>query len=135
MVGENQTFPPFDVDKFRTKHPHHFPNLTDEQLEGFWEQTFLFHSPVFEPDGSLSWKEEQLLFLLVCHLATLAERGNTAGIGAVNSASEGGVSVSFSGAHSSGNGWWFEQTPCGAAYWQYIRRMSRGGIYFAYKPK
>lgn len=123
--------PPFDVADFREKHPHTFPSFTDEQLNAFWIQACMVHS--VPSDGSeLDWKEKELMYMLVCHIATLSERGSGAGVGAVNSASEDGVSVSFSGSPASERSWWFNQTPCGAMYWSMIQRRCRGGYYFAY---
>lgn len=65
---------------------------------------------------------------LICHLLTLRSRGDVAG--AVTSASEGSVSASFSPLTSRGQGAeWFNQTACGAMFWQIVRRYRRSLVY------
>ena len=59
-------------------------------------------------------KRETLYFLLVCHIATLSSRGDGL-VGMITSATEGKVSVSVA---ALANANWFNQTACGAMYWQ-----------------
>ena len=72
-------------------------------------------------------EKENLLFMLVCHLATLASRGSA---GSMTSAKEGEVQVSFAAPTATGDAAWYNTTPCGAAYWQIIKKYRLGGMWF-----
>ena len=81
----------------------------------------------FEPErGILS--RQTLLWLIVCHLATLAlwPMGQS---GPVSSATEGSVSTSFSLPQNTGRAFW-SQTPCGQTFWQAVQPYVVGGRYF-----
>lgn len=56
---------------------------------------------------------------LVAHLLALAQRGANGGVGAVNAASEGSVSVGFQGLNAK-SGSWFNQTPYGSMFWRLV---------------
>ena len=80
----------FDVTKFRAIYPQ-FANLTDEQLS-FMAENALIISGLDVDDRIPAEKKYNLWYMLICHLATLAERGTA---GALASATEGSVSASF----------------------------------------
>ncbi len=71
--------------------------------------------------------KESLLWLLVCHLASLEERGNAL-VGSLSSASEGSVSSSFEFAQKL-DAAWFNQSQCGASYRQIIQPYPKAKYY------
>ena len=110
--------------------------LTDAQLQQAFEVACLLlnntdSSPVpYNPDKGIM-DRRTLLWLIVCHLATLAlwEPGQS---GPLASASEGGVSASFAVPQIQGKEYW-NMTPCGQSYWQAIKAYTLGGRYFGMK--
>ena len=116
----------FDVEKFRAVYPQ-FASLSDAQLEFMWENALIIsgiEGDTRVPEG----QKENLLFMLVCHLATLATRGTA---GAMTSAKQGEVQVTYASVPSrSDDADWFNLTPCGSAYWQAIKRYRLGGLWF-----
>ena len=120
----------FDVDAWREKYPTLSDKFTDAQLQQFFDiaSTLLLDNT----DKSIIKDEtaRALLYdLLVCHLATLADRGTTI-TGSLTSASQGGVSASFSPPTSSDAlSAWYMQTQCGSAYWRYMQAFKKGGFY------
>jgi hypothetical protein len=116
----------FDVTKFRAIYPQ-FANLTDEQLE-FMAENALIISGLDVDDRIPADKKYNLWYMLICHLATLAERGTA---GALASATEGSVSASFQQMQQTGgDGDWYNLTTCGSAYWQIIKKYRLGGLWF-----
>lgn len=114
----------FDVDAFREAYPQ-FVAFTNAQLHNaFTIATLILDNSDASNVPDIS-RRALLLNLLVCHLCTLAQRGNV--VGTQTNASEGSVSVAFSlPAHI--NGAWFAQTPCGLTFWQ-VTTALRGGRY------
>lgn len=115
----------FDVEKFRAVYPQ-FANLSDTQLEFMWENALII-SGIEEDTRIPEGQKENLLFMLVCHLATLATRGTT---GTIAGATQGSVSVSYTAPMYTGDAAWYNSTPCGAAYWQIIKKHRLGGLWF-----
>lgn len=128
----------FDSQDFLEAYPQFAPNgrqlLTDAQLRQAFDVACLMldnsdGSPVpYDPDREIMIRRT-LLWLIVCHLATMAlwPAGQA---GAMSSATEGSVSVSFSAPASQGKAFW-NQTPCGQTYWQAIQKYLAGGRYYA----
>lgn len=118
----------FDVDEFRAIYPH-FTDITDTQLEHYFEDATLYLDNSDSSRVQDLTLRKSMLYKIVCHLATLAQRGGGV-TGALTSASEGSVSASYSpltgGSESAA---WWNQTACGAAFWQMWRRFTRGGLY------
>lgn len=115
----------FDVEKFRAVYPQ-FASLSDAQLEFMWQNALIIsgiEGDTRVPEG----QKENLLFMLVCHLATLAVRGTT---GAMTGATQGSVSVTYATPTYTGDAAWYNLTPCGAAYWQIIKKCRLGGLWF-----
>lgn len=115
----------FNVEKFRTIYPQ-FAEVPDAQLEFIWENALMI-SGIEEDTRVPESQKENLLFMLVCHLATLATRGT---VGAVAGAAQGSVSVTYTTPTYTGDAAWFGLTPCGSAYWQVIKRYRLGGLWF-----
>ena len=128
----------FDAQAFLEAYPKFAPGgkplLTDGQLEQAFEVACLLldntdASPVpYDPERGIL-KRRTLLWLIVCHLATLA-LWPTGQSGPVASATEGSVSTSFSLPTATGKAFW-NATPCGQTYWQAIQPYLAGGRYFA----
>ena len=115
----------FDIEKFRTIYPQ-FAEIPDATLEFMWTNALMISG--IEDDTRIpEAQKENLLFMLVCHLATLAQRGTA---GAMSSATEGSVSVSYSSPQYGKESDWYMTTPCGAAYWQIIKGHRYGGMWF-----
>lgn len=115
----------FDINAFRAIYPQ-FADVSDATLEFYWQNALLISGLADNPDYTDAEKQN-LLYMLVCHLATLAQRGTA---GAMTNATEGSVSVSFSVPTSGEEASWYMLTPCGAAYWQVIKGQRAGGMWF-----
>lgn len=119
----------FNPDEFREQRPV-FSDLTDATLGYYFSQAELFcYATDFEnvEGSSVSYDlRKAILYALVCHLATLEERG-TGVTGSIASATEGSVSVSYNnGMSSSGNesADWLNQTQCGSYAWTLMRKLT-----------
>ena len=116
----------FDITRFRTVYPQFAETPPDASLEFMWQNALIISG--IEQDSRIPEAEkENLLFMLVCHLATLASRGSA---GAMTSAKQGEVQVSFAAPTATGDAAWYNATPCGAAYWQIIKKYRLGGQWF-----
>jgi hypothetical protein len=116
----------FDVDNFRTIYPQ-FTMFTDAQLT-FMAENALIISGLDQDSRIPAAQKRNLWYMLICHLATLADRGTA---GALVSATEGTVSASFGQMlQKGGDADWYNSTPCGAAYWQIIKKFRLGGLWF-----
>lgn len=119
----------FNAEAFKEENPE-FENLSDAKLQGYFNNACLF---LDNTDRSLVAdivERSTLLNLLVCHLATLGQRG-TKVVGAMTSASEGSVGASFS-VPDWGKGNWFAQTQAGLMFWQATMKYRVGGRFHAY---
>lgn len=118
---------------FRAAYPQ-FDALTDAQLNQAFDVACLIldntdSSPVpYCPDEGINHRKT-LLYMLVCHISTLAMRGDGA-VGNLTSATEGSVTATFA-APVIADAEWFTQTPCGLAYWQATARYRMGGRWYA----
>lgn len=120
----------FDYVGFIELYPQ-FANITEEQTLYFFAQAEAFcNNTAQSPVTNLAIREV-LLNLLTCHIATLALRGDQ--VGAVASAGEGSVNVSFS-LPTNPNAAYFAQTQCGYTYWQ-MSLPYRGFRYFGTRKK
>ena len=116
----------FNIQLFRSVYPQ-FEALSDEQLTFMWQNALMI-SGLADDTRIPESQKQNLLFMLVCHLATLAQRGTA---GALTGATEGSVSASFSTLQGKGDDAdWFNLTPCGSAYWQVIKKYRLGGLWF-----
>lgn len=120
----------FDITAFRAAYPN-FSTVTDDQLTAFFNVAEMILDNTTASRVSDTDERRILLWMLVCHLATLSLRGNAA-VGAISSASEGSVSTSFAQLPITNASWWYLQTPCGATYWQATAKYRQGGRYFVY---
>lgn len=108
--------------------------LTDAQLAQAFEVACLLLDNTdkslvpYDPDKGILVRKT-LLYLLVCHLATLAlwPLGQS---GPMSSATEGSVSTGFSLPTGTGDAY-YNQTPCGQTFWKLMRSYTAGGRYYA----
>ncbi|MDE9557319.1 DUF4054 domain-containing protein [Xenorhabdus bovienii] len=126
----------FDSGEFLKLYPRFAGALTEGQLQQAFDVACLLldnsdNSNIpYEPDGIQERKT--LLYLLVCHIATVTLWGNNNQAGPMSNASEGSVSVSFA-VPDVANSSWLKTTPCGQMYWQATRKYVVGGRYSAVK--
>lgn len=127
----------FEPELFRAEHPKFTEALvSDAQLFGFFKTACEYidntetSSIPYDPDKGV-FTRERMLYLVVCHLATLSLWPLGAG-GPMSNASEGSVSVGYS-TMSWTSGQFWNQTPCGQEVWLLIQRLCAGGRYYAAK--
>ena len=120
----------FDEDYFLSIYPQFKDKLTTEQLQNAFDIACIICNNTdsslipYDPDTNI-YTRRSLLYLLLCHLSTLALRPFDQA-GPTASATQGSVSVSFQ-MPSAMDSSYFSQTPCGSTYWQLIRQYSIGG--------
>lgn len=127
----------FNPTQFRTFYPRFTDDLiTDEQLDNLFQLACTFINNTdnsrfpYDPDQNV-YTRAQMLYLLVCHLATMELWGNGQP-GPLTSATQGSVSVGFQAIVM----WsqpWFSQTPCGRTLLQLLLPYALGGKIFT-KP-
>ena len=123
----------FDPQEWLEAYPQFKDKLTDAQLENAFGIACLLldntdASPVpYDPAKGIETRKV-LLWLLVCHLTTLAMRP-VGQAGALTSATEGSVSTGFQ-IPTTPNAQYFMQTSCGQSYWQALRKFVVGGRYY-----
>lgn len=122
----------FDVSLFREQRPQ-FSDTTkysDAFLQNCFDEAALICNNTnasivpYSPSNNIN-DRQILLYLLTCHIATLATSGQ---VGTVTSATEGSVSAGFYIDQRKGAAW-FTQTQCGYTYWQMIQKYKLGGIF------
>lgn len=124
----------FDPDEFREIYPQFAsgasaPAFSDAQLAHAFDVACLVvdnseRSRVpYNPPAVTARKV--ILYMLVCHLCTLAQRGGGI-VGTMTNAAEGSVSAAFA-APTNPNAQWFNQTQCGATAWQLLSGFMLGG--------
>ena len=125
---------PWDEDQFLSRYPQFTDKLTSAQLEQAWELACLLQRN--DAESMIPWAPDKgiftrraILYLLMCHVCTLALRPYDQA-GPAQSAAEGSVNVSFA-VPQRPDSFYFCQTPCGATYWQLIQQYAKGGYYFA----
>ena len=74
-------------------------------------------------------ERKTLLYMLVCHIATLQQRG-TGMVGLLTSATEGKVSVGLQAYTNNPN--WYSQTQCGSMFWLATAKYRVGMRYIGY---
>lgn len=112
------------------------PLFTDAQLQQAFDVACLLLDNTntsvvpYAPEQGITTRKT-LLYLLVCHLVTLAlwPAGQS---GPASSATEGSVSVSFAAPPVTGRDYYL-LTPCGRTFWQAIQPYVAGGRYYAAK--
>lgn len=116
----------FNINKFRENYPQ-FVNVSDNMLENFFLVACQFCDNTTNSLVTNLAERSILLDLLVCHIATLHQRGSMVGI--LQSATQGKVSTSFAVPINLN---WYQQTQCGYIYWQMTLKYRVGGRYYGY---
>lgn len=111
----------FNPENFRTLYPQ-FTDLTDAQLTIYFNRACLLLDNSPRSRVTNLTEREMLLNFLVCHIATLIERGDT-GTNYLTSTTEGSVSASF-GQLPDMN--WYKLTPCGYLFWLSTAKYRQG---------
>jgi hypothetical protein len=121
----------FDPQEFLTLYPQ-FQNVFNvAQLNQFFNVAcMLCNNTENSPIADLN-ERKTLLYMLVCHIATLMQRG-TAMPGLITSATEGKVSVGLQAYTNNPN--WFNQTQCGSMYWLATAKYRVGMRYVRWIP-
>ena len=119
----------FNADEFLALYPQFQNVFTPSQLGQFFNVACLLcnntdNSPVADLN-----ERKMLLYMLVCHIATLMQRG-TAMPGLITSATEGKVSVGLQAYTNNPN--WYNQTQCGSMYWLATAKYRVGMRYVPY---
>ena len=127
----------FNATEFRTFYPKFTEELiSDEQLDNLFQLacTFIDNTDKsrfpYDPYRNI-YTRKQMLYLLVCHLATM-ELWGAGQSGPLTSATQGSVSVGFQSMDMWGQPW-FSQTPCGRTILQMLMPYALGGRIFT-KP-
>jgi hypothetical protein len=127
----------FNATEFRTFYPKFTEELiSDEQLDNLFQLacTFIDNTDKsrfpYDPNRNI-YTRKQMLYLLVCHLATM-ELWGAGQSGPLTSATQGSVSVGFQSMDMWGQPW-FSQTPCGRTLLQMLMPYALGGRIFT-KP-
>ena len=121
----------FDPAEFLAMYPQFQNVYTPEQLGTFFNVACMICDNTENSLVKDLTERKTLLYLLVCHIATLQERG-TAIVGTITSASKGGVSVSLQPYTNNPN--WYTQTQCGSTYWLLTQKYRTGMRYVDWIP-
>lgn len=124
----------FNITEFRAFYPKFTDEqITDEQLINLFQLacTFIDNTDSsrfpYDPERNVHTRK-QLLYLLVCHLATM-ELWGAGQAGPLTSATQGSVSVGFQSVDMWGQSW-FSQTPCGRTLLMMLQPYALGGRIF-----
>lgn len=119
----------FNAEEFKTLYPE-FANVPNETLQNYFNAATLLCDNTPQSLVTDIAERKMLLYMLVCHIATLKERGNAI-VGTITSAAEGKVNVSVTPLVNAN---WYQSTACGALYWQATAKYRRGIRYVKYCP-
>ncbi len=127
MLQSNEENSAFNLIEFREMYAQ-FENVSDNKLKHLYRLSILiFAQSDNQSQNRDAETKESLLWLLVCHLASLDERGNDL-VGSLSNASAGSVSTSFEITQQF-DAAWFNQTQCGASYRQIVQPYPKARYY------
>lgn len=115
----------FDPEEFKTLYPE-FSNTSDGVLENYFNAACLLLNNTKNSLVTDLNERKTLLYLLVCHIATLKSAGNKT-VGILTGATEGKVSTSFTPLNNAN---WYQLTQCGNLYWNATAKYRRGIRYY-----
>lgn len=119
----------FDADEFLSIYPQFQNVFTPEQLGIFFNAACLLLDNTENSKVTDLTERKTLLYMLVCHIATLQQRG-TGMVGLLTSATEGKVSANLQAYTSNPN--WYSQTQCGSMFWLATAKYRVGMRYIGY---
>ena len=121
----------FDAIEFLALYPQFNNVFTPEQLTQFFNVACLLCDNTGNSKITDLAERKTLLYMLVCHIATLQQRG-TGMVGLLTSATEGKVSVGLQAYTNNPN--WYSQTQCGSMYWLATAKYRVGMRYVPWTP-
>jgi hypothetical protein len=105
-----------DKTKFLELYPEFTGQVSDAQFANYSVMALqFFDAAKYQIPPAV---QDTYYYLIMAHLISLGQRGGSGGVGAVNSASEGTVSVGFTTLNNIN---WWQQTSYGAMFWQLIK--------------
>ena len=119
----------FDAEEFLALYPQFQNVFSPEQLGIFFNAACLLWDNTENSQVNVLTERKTLLYMLVCHIATLQQRG-TGMVGLLTSATEGKVSVGLQAYTSNPN--WYSQTQCGSMFWLATAKYRVGMRYIGY---
>lgn len=119
----------FSADEWLGMYPQFQNVFTPMQLQVFFDAACLLCNNTKNSIVKDLDERKMLLYMLVCHIATLQQRG-TGMVGLLTSASEGKVSVGLQALAN--NAGWYGQTQCGNMYWMATAKYRVGMRYVPY---
>lgn len=129
----------FSADNFRLYYPKITADLvSDEELQVQFDVACSFinntdNSPFpYNPLAGVTTRKT-MLYLMMCHLLGSVSTVPLGQAGVAQSASQGSVSVGFSGVNTAQFGMWLTETPCGRALWQLMRPYALGGLHVTHE--
>lgn len=111
----------FDPVEFGILYPQYAELGANTLCTYFEAATLLLDNTKNSPVRDLG-ERQMLFYLLVCHIAALRQRGESIS-GTITGAAEGKVNVSVA---PLANANWYNQTACGAIYWQATSKYRLG---------
>lgn len=121
----------FDAEEFLALYPQFQNVFTPEQLGIFFNAACLLLDNTEKSKIKDLTERKTLLYMLVCHIATLQQRG-TGMVGLLTSATEGKVSANLQAYTSNPN--WYSQTQCGSMFWLATAKYRVGMRYIGWTP-
>lgn len=121
----------FNAEEFLALYPQFQNVFTPEQLGVFFNAACLLLDNTKNSKVKDLAERKTLLYMLVCHIATLQQRG-TGMVGLLTSATEGKVTVGFQAFTNNPN--WYNQTQCGSMYWLATAKYRVGMRYVPWSP-
>ena len=121
----------FNATEFLALYPQFNNVFTPEQLQQFFNVACMLCDNTNNSKVTDLTERKTLLYMLVCHIATLMQRG-TGMVGIISSATEGKVSVGLQNVINNPN--WYNQTQCGSMYWLATAKYRVGMRYVRWFP-
>lgn len=121
----------FDATEFLALYPQFNNVFTPGQLTQFFNVACMLCDNTKDSKVTDLTERKTLLYMLVCHIATLMQRG-TGMVGIISSATEGKVSVGLQNVINNPN--WYNQTQCGSMYWLATAKYRVGMRYVRWFP-
>ena len=121
----------FDAEEFLALYPQFQNVFTPAQLQVFFNVACLILDNTENSKVKDLLERKTLLYMLVCHIATLQQRG-TGTVGMLTSATEGKVTAGFQAFTNNPN--WYNQTQCGSMFWLATAKYRVGMRYIGWTP-
>lgn len=115
----------FNAEEFKESYPE-FSELSDATLETYFKSACLLLDNTKNSLVKNLDERKTLLYLLVCHIATLKMRGNDS-VGILTNATEGSVSAAVAPLNNAN---WYQLTQCGNIFWNATAKYRRGIRYY-----